>query len=398
MSAFLLAVLLAPAPDAGTSSELENAIDQAAGTATNQAAPPPTNPLVRAFQSLNPDVSVIVDANAGYETAQPYSVAGDDPVLRGFGPEHPAGFTLQEIEAAFQATVDPYFRADVFLTIPNLQALEVEEAMVTTTGLPFGLQVKGGIFRSAFGRNNSQHLHVQDFTRRPLTNEAYLGVDGLRSPGAQVSWLIPVPFFAQLSFEAFSVAPPESAPGTATFGAGKPTDFTYTGELKMFAPATDSLSIYGGLNWAMGRTPGFSPTTFNARSVLEGVDLYVKYKPPNVTGGYFNLAWTTEYYVRQIFGTGALEAPTIDGGLYTQLVVQLARRWSVGVREDILGLPSSAAQTRVLRTGASLTFAFSEFARLRWYGEVEHPFAVATTLATFLQLEISIGAHGAHPF
>jgi hypothetical protein len=67
----------------------------------------------------------------------------------------------------------------------------------------------------------------------------------------------------------------------------------------------------------------------------------------------------------------------------------------------------------VLRGSASLTFQASEFARVRVYGEVEStrsnpqggylPSTVAsgdprTSYATYLQLEFSIGAHGAHPF
>jgi hypothetical protein len=397
MSWLIAVAVLAQAPaDAGADtgeSDLLNAIDQAAGTPlpTDAGVPPPvapTNPFVRAFQSLNPDVSVIVEGNAGYMTRAPYSLAGDDPVLTG----NP-GFALQEIEVAFQAVVDPYFRADLFLTIPNLTGLEVEEAMLTTTGLPAGLQVKAGMFRSAFGRQNGQHLHIQDFTRRPLLNEAYLGTDGLRAPGLQASWLIPVPFFLQLNFEMFKVLEPGHS-----FGADRPTDFTYTSELKFFAPATESLSIYGGLNFATGKAEGFSATTLGATSVLEGADLYVKYKPPNVTGGYFSVAWTTEYILRQIYGTGPLETPTVDGGLYTQLVLQVARRWFLGLREDILGVPYSPAQPRVLRTGAEVTFIFSEFARLRVYGESEHPFAQTTRWAAYLQLEAAIGAHGAHPF
>jgi len=58
-----------------------------------------------------------------------------------------------------------------------------------------------------------------------------------------------------------------------------------------------------------------------------------------------------------------------------------------------------------------VTFQMSEFARVRAYLEAEHngsgPSAPGLSLASvqpgdavaaFLQLEISIGAHGAHPF
>ena len=61
-----------------------------------------------------------------------------------------------------------------------------------------------------------------------------------------------MPFFLQLSAEAFSVPFPSDidAQQTPTFGGGTPTDFTYTSELKFFAPATESLSIYGGASFA----------------------------------------------------------------------------------------------------------------------------------------------------
>jgi hypothetical protein len=388
LAAELDAVLGAPSPDAGT------------------ASPPPAqplNPVMRAIQSLNPDLSAIIDADFGAATGAPYSLAGDDPDLLGTSKGQPFGFTLQEIELALSATVDPYFRADVFLTIPNLQGLEVEEAMVTSTSLPAGLQVKAGIFRSAFGRQNGQHLHVQDFTRRPLVNEAYLGTDGLRAPGAQVSWLFPTPFFLQLSAEAFSVGPPDTDTGhTVSFGGSTRKDLTYTAELKAFAPATDSLSIYGGLNFATGVTPTPRP---GARSLLEGADLYLKYKPPNVTGGYFSVAWQSEVFVRQVLARDLTESSVLDGGFYTQLVVQLARPWFLGARFDLLGAPSSVLQSRVGRLSMSLTFNPSEFTRIRAYAERENIpaptasiFSGPDTWAFYLQLEVAIGAHGAHAF
>ena len=70
-----------------------------------------------------------------------------------------------------------------------------------TTALPANLQIKAGTFRSQFGRNNTQHLHVQNFTRRPLMTALLFGADGLRGPGAQASVLLPLPWFATLYAE-----------------------------------------------------------------------------------------------------------------------------------------------------------------------------------------------------
>src|SRR3954467_9768481 len=210
----------------------KDAAQQGAGAAAPSGATAPASggaqgTAARGTQSLNPDISAILDANAGYERRGVAYRNGDDPDLHGGPNTRGAGFTAQEVELALSAIVDPYFRGDIFLTIPNLDGLEVEEAFATTTSLPQNLQVKAGSFRSAFGRQNGQHLHVQDFTRRPLINAAFLGADGMRGPGAQVSWLAPLPVYVVFYGEAFSLLAPDVPVGpdspvdpVASFGGG----------------------------------------------------------------------------------------------------------------------------------------------------------------------------------
>src|SRR5215831_19274328 len=404
----------------GAEPSLSEQLDAAAGKAVpSSGAPPAAAPEGASrgfFQSLNPDISVIVTGAAGYSQRAPLLPSGDDPDLKGSLTERSAGITLQELELGFQSIVDPYFRADVFLTIPNLSALEIEEAFLTTTSLP-AIQIKAGIFRSAFGRQNGMHLHVQDFVQRPLINAAYLGFDGLRRPGAQLSWLLPFPFFLQLMGEVFSITapdvpPPGSYPHLPSFGGGERTDLTYAGELKLFLPPSESVSVFGGLNVATGVSPGLvqGDATIHqgARTMLYGVDLYVKYKPPNQAVTYFSLAWTTEYIVRTI-GSTTTEDRLTDGGLYTQLVMQIARRWFVGLRQDLLGVPSSDLQPLTSRTTLDLTFYPSEFSKLRGsvqYDAVDSQAAIIQQLAlphvnnfaAYIQFEVAIGAHGAHKF
>ena len=80
----------------------------------------------------------------------------------------------------------------------NETAVEVEEAFLQTTNLPFNLQLKGGQFLPPFGRINPTHPHTWDFADDPLVHGRLLGPDGLRGVGAQVSWTIPVPWYSQL--------------------------------------------------------------------------------------------------------------------------------------------------------------------------------------------------------
>jgi hypothetical protein len=387
----------AGAEDAGVPAgpSLLEELDAAALAPPPGSPAPSTNPVARFFQSLNPDLSVLVDGVVGYSERAPLRLAGDDPDLGGDTSHPAAGFMLQELEVGFQAVVDPYFRADVFLTIPNLKGLEVEEAVISTTSLPADLQVRVGVLRSALGRQNGQHLHSQDFTRRPLLNAAYLGTDGLRAPGVQVSWLAPLPFFLQLNLEAFSVAPADAADPPTSFGGGARTDLTWAAELKAFAPITESLSASAGLDFATGLAAGHLDPLGLAgpRTFLYGGNLYVKWKPPNEVEGAFSLAWTTEYFVRKL-------GRYLDGGVYTQLVAQVARRWTVGLREDVLGVPASAVQPLTSKTALSVGFVATEFARLRAQVEREfsHGGAAGDSWGGYLVVEISMGAHGAHAF
>ena len=421
---FLLAQQQPPQPstDAELQKELEKAIqaDQAAAAQKGQAqqqvpqaaapasgtAGPVPQTLFRGAQTLNPDLSVILDGDFGVQRRAPQFLNGDDPDLHGEGARHAIGFTAQEVELAASAIVDPYFRGDVFLTIPNLEGIEVEEAFATTTSLPWNLQIKAGSFRSAFGRQNGQHLHIQDFTRRPLINSAFLGADGLRGPGAQVSWLAPLPFYLTLYGEAFSIREePGPGPVLGSFGGDGSARPTAAAEAKAFFPFGDEWSFYTGLNAASGKSPGFalgSARTLGARreTQLFGWDGYLKWKPANVAQGYSSLALQAEAVLRHL-GAGHGAADEWDGGAYAQAVLQLARRWFVGVRGDIVGAPSSSALERTERAAASLTFQPSEFARVRGYAELEHGGPLAPSEwapAAYIQVEISMGAHGAHPF
>jgi hypothetical protein len=359
-------------------------------TAQTAVRPPGTG-------ALNPNTSVIVDGSFGYygrhladwqRVGIPES--GDDPSAAR------PGFTLQEVELAFQAAIDPYFEGSVFLTIPNLDGIEVEEAYLVTTTLPYNLQVKAGSFRSQLGRNNTQHLHLQHFTRRPLMTPLLFGADGFRAPGVQASLLLPgLPWFATLYLEAFSVGAPEA--GVATFGGGGRGlgQLTYTAVLEQFWPVSDTTSLLLGLNAATGIASqcALPPCGTGRRSYLYGADLYYKWRPGGMQGELGSLAWSTEYFARSIAGGGSTE-----GALYTEPVLQMEKRWYVGARLDVTGVPSGDAVPRRYGTAVSLTFAPTEFSRLRLYGQALSGPGISTALVGFLQAEFSLGAHGAHPF
>lgn len=363
-----------------------------------------TNARAPGSSLLNPALSFILDTTFGYYgrnaadfAALGLPAAGDDP--------SPAreGFNIQEIEIAATAAIDPYLDGAVFLTIPNLEGVEVEEAYLVTTSLPANLQIKGGTFRSQVGRNNGQHLHQQNFTRRPLMTAPLFGADGFRGPGAQLSLLLPLPWFATLYGEAFSIGAAEGVATIATFGGGArstPRNITYTAVLEQFWEVGEATSLLLGANFATGRAfdcMGVDPCdvalAVGPRSYLYGGDLYFKWKPPNVTRTYGSVQWTTEFFARTLADGG----PT-EGAGYTEPLVQIARRFYAGARFDVVGLPSGPNLPRRYGYAGSLTFAPSEFSRVRLYLQELTGSGVQSVTVGFLQVEYSIGAHGAHPY
>lgn len=401
----------APAPMASPAAGTPGRPEPPAPPTMIPAQPEPPAPGASGFRPagtglMNPSMSVIVDGTFGYYgrhagdfagTGLP--VAGDDPSL-----EH-QGFNIQELELAFTSAIDPYLEAAVFLTIPNLAGLEVEEAYLVTTDLPLNLQVKAGTFRSQLGRNNTQHLHLQSFTRRPLFTALLFGADGLRGPGAQASVLLPLPWFATLYAESFALGAPDDLTRVATFGGGArldPAHLVYTLVLEQFWDATENASLALGLNAASGRlfdcagtSPGLCPPggARDPRTFLSGADFVYRWKPANEANTYASVSWTTELFMRTIADGG----PT-EGAGYSEAVLQIARRWYAGARFDLVGLPAHENLLRRYGSALSLTFAPSEFSRFRLYGqEIAGP-GIASASVLFFQTEISMGAHGAHPY
>src|SRR5438093_392564 len=132
-----------------------------------------------------------------------YSSARDlDHIERGDHDPQQRGFNARNIELAFDGAVDPYFEgfANIVFKLDNDNEaeVEVEEAFLQTTSLPFNLQLKAGQFFAAFGRINPTHPHTWDFADAPIVHALLLGADGLRGVGAQISWIVPVPWYSQL--------------------------------------------------------------------------------------------------------------------------------------------------------------------------------------------------------
>jgi hypothetical protein len=290
---------------------------------------------------------------------------------------------MQEAELSFQAVVDPFARADFFVTLaPDEVALE--EGYITFPTLPGGFLTKVGKMRDAFGKVNAQHPHLLPFIDRPLVQTNLQGgEEGFADAGISVARLIPNPWlFLEATAQVYQGS-------SEVFQAPTRGDLAYVGHLRAYRDLGESTNVDLGGSIAYGHNGVTEDTTTR----LLGVDATLRWKPLRRSIYTHVLARGEVAWSRREDAAATVHA----AGGYGYLEYKFARRWTAGLRYD----NSERADVPGLRdTGGSfiLTFKPSEFSLVRaqyrrtTFGE-ESP---ANEL--LFQLLFAIGAHGAHPF
>src|SRR6266436_983622 len=337
------------------------------------------------------------------------------------------GFNARNIELAFDGAVDPYFEgfANIVFKLDNDNEteVEVEEAFLQTTSLPFNLQLKAGQFFATFGRINPVHPHAWDFADDPLVHGRLLGPDGLRGVGAQMSWTLPLSWYSQLIFAAqngrggtgFSFR----NPGDDGIFFGRMTtdrevrglqDFVWIPRWENSVDLSPTQVVLAGVSGAFGS----NETGANSRTQIYGADLFYKWKSSRAEGGFPFVKWQTEVMYRRFqAGRGVDESFPVaetfhDWGLYSQVLWGFRKGWVAGVRGDYLQMQDSrftddpGRQSR-WRISANLSWYPTEFSKLRLqynHDFLESNFFLADRQvdSVFLQFEFILGAHGAHKF
>lgn len=329
-----------------------------------------TNPYARLL--LLPDLSAIGSFAAAYDS---YDVAGRSPRTGPYAPADKVQARFEELELGLQAVVDPYARADVFVSFTP-DEVAVEEAYLTTLRLPFGLQARAGRFFSPFGRLNGQHPHVWDFVDAPLAEGRLVADENLAGPGLDLTWLAPLPWYTELHVAAQSIAPAE----------GDEERLTGVARLVQFFPVGDATTIGLGLSGAVRDEPG------GAKRDLGGVDAYLRFRPP---GGRSYLALQAEGFARRL--RGGTDDGT-DTGWYAQAFWREGAYAGFGARYDEAPAAGDAAPGTERRVSALGTWFLTEFQRLRLQVAYDRLPGGRDGVEALLHLEFGIGAHGAHPF
>jgi hypothetical protein len=359
---------------------------------SSRAAPRPVLFAEILFLALAAGPAAAQTAQTGNVFNPNMSVIGNFLGFVGHNPvDNQPSLQLKESEIGLQAVVDPYARADFFISFGSAPGeVTVEEGYVTFLTVPGDLLVKVGKMKAAFGKVNTEHPHVRQYADTPLVVSNLLGSeDGIEDSGISVSRLIPMPS------EIFLEATAQLFQGTSTnlFEAHSRNDVEPLFHLKAYKDLSDSTNLELGGSWTRGNGvegPGL-------HTDLAGADLTFRWKPLQ-QGLYRSVFVRAEWMYSE---RERADGTTVHSdGWYALGQVQLARRWYAGYRHD----ESDHADDAALHDrgdSAILTFWPSEFSQLRTQlRRIRYDQATGPVTATELlvQLQFVIGAHGAHPF
>ncbi len=272
----------------------------------------------------NPDISLVGDVRAVARSSETADSTG----------ERQFSFDFEELEFDFNAYLNPYMRADVFVGIHGTgPEIEIEEAVLTVLrGLPAALQFSVGQYLLDFGKINTQHPHQWSWMERPLMHQTMLGEEGLKALGVRLTTLIPIGESALgisasgFSGSAFEVHGHEEG---AEEEEAAP-EIMGSGRISLFRQLSDTWSTELGASYLGGNYDPVEPLSTSQGAV----DWKLRWRP----NSYSSFSWVVEAMTseREVEPEDSLSAiTTVDAwGVFTSAEMQWRKRWSGGAFFD----------------------------------------------------------------
>ena len=323
--------------------------------------------------TVNPDISVIGELALTVE-------------------DHTGSLNASSVELAFQGYVNPYARVDVFLhKHMDEHPIELEEAVLSIErGLPLGLALRAGKFRPELGKINREHLHTFPQIVLPAPVAQILGEEKWASAGVEAKWLLPLPWYSNLSLaylqEGISLADHDHAE-EADPAESEASDPAVSGRYSMFFELAELAHLELGLSYYQ--------IAYEADHNTLVVDLKYKWRPDK----YQALDWQTEIFRRSSWehvdqGVSEHHPQTTAG--YSRLNYQFQKVWNAGVIVDYSSdLDNASYHSQGLFMGYSPA---EETTVLRLFLKQERHDEEDPNLLIQGQLLWSLGPHKAHQF
>jgi hypothetical protein len=385
-------------------------------------ASPPETTATAGANGFNPSMSLILSGLYGRTSQDPsrYAITGVPlPGNADIGPGK-RGFSLDESELGFAASIDPWLRGAANIAFNGDDTVSVEEAFIQTTSLGNGVSVKAGRFFSGVGYLNPQHSHTWDFVDNPLAYQAFLGTQ-YGDDGVQVAWLAPLDVYLELGAE---IGRGRSFPGSDTSrnGAGMTALMAHTGgdigDSSNWRAGLSVLNAKANDQDLLAANAFGTPVTdnFSGSTRVWIADAIWKWAP-NGNGTRTNFKLQGEYLHSKRQGTLVYDVAGADSpgaygaaasGWYVQGVYQFMPSWRVGLRTERLTIDTpdyalgavafGAGGYRPSKNTVMVDFNASEFSRVRLQVARDQSRQGATDNQVFVQYQMSLGAHGAHSY
>jgi len=352
--------------------------------------------------TLNPDLSVIprfrVDMNDGEKLPAEQQWSRPD-------------FSFEELELALQAYLNPYAKADVILTLPGPDVekakLGLEEAYATILrGLPLDLNLRVGKYRVDYGKINMVHPHAWPFLTQPLSQQRFIGEEGLNDLGVSASVMLPTgDIYTKLTVDLLRGLAVGKATGIADTSGASPY-YANAARLMSFFSLDDNSDLEVGVSAYTGIHDPYNRDRF----WYLNLDFKYKFRPSSYTSlvvqGEYLYSTRRASQDRELNTflqpDGSPEYRTINtAGMYVYTDFQFLKVFSVGARYDWSEAPySSDDRTRAIAVFAGY-YPVEETLGLRMQYQrtsTETPLGAQTMNQLALQLVFSLGPHRAHPF
>jgi hypothetical protein len=326
----------------------------------------------RTAPSTLPDISVVGDFQASYK----------NNVKRNFD----AG--INEAELSLQSVVDPYARADFFITVgrdpvTGKFSTDLEEGYLTTLSLPAHLQLKVGKFKSAMGRINPVHSHALPFISLPDAYQNYFG-EGINDEGMSLSWLVPNPVFYQELLVQVTDGPIDNPSFSRSVG----NTYFELAHLKNFFDLSANATLELGFSGMTGEN------SFNLRTNIAAMDLTYKWKPVQYNT-YRSFTWQSETYFSNANISKDKAMNTF--GMYSFINFQFSKRLFFTGMYSYSNKPYSAS-TVENSYSATIGWYATEFQKLEIEGKTTSSNMEKEQNQILLRWIFVIGTHGAHQY
>ena len=323
------------------------------------------------------------------------AVIGDFVGVGGKNKVNPSpALEMHESEVALQAILDPYARADFFISFGE-HGVDLEEGYLTFTSLPGRLSLRAGKMRAAFGKVNTLHNHVLPWVDRPLVMQNFTGgEEGINDAGFSLTRILPAPggLFLEATGQVFR------GDSDNVFHSWHPNNLSTVGHIHGYRDINESTNVDLGFSYARGA----STQTAGLFNNLYDIDTTIRWKPLRRAiyhsfTGRAEFVWDRNDATLLTAGRLLTAPRQTPFGYFASGEYQFARRWFAGARFDWSERALSAFE-HDKGGSAVLTYWPSEFSQVR--GQYRHTrYAEGLTANEILfQFLFSIGAHGAHPF